>query len=403
MAWFYNRLHVLLRWLWGRLGLMCRPIVGYAFAAIGWREDDKRQEKPESSEPPQRSFPECEGQHEDEAEPSAEEDEDQDEDQDQDEDEDEFDSQEYRVETSDALYCAYDSTWDTEEPQEGEFNTTCRPPAFRHYKFSRFESAARDMQNYRHKYPSQTRRQHWMKPISDDKPNLKFYLGQTPSVPDGVYIHDFHDKWAGAYETLERVHTYIQWLFPLQEPGVNYEASPLTTEEIEDFLQSSVAKENLLKSYKLMLDFYGMELLDESTGEVQRSSNWPQRFSNLNRNTHNNLRITRILKCQGVLGYPHYQAPLVWFFLKETLVNGQLPNVRDSVLNYFVFAVLDKRQRRSLLKFAFLNYDRRDEFVWCPKKIQMKWSRLSEAREAEDTMGELTDQKMCAGESDEDF
>ncbi|XP_042367400.1 opioid growth factor receptor-like [Plectropomus leopardus] len=282
------------------------------------------------------------------------------------------DDEEYRVETSDEFYCEYDSTWETEEQQEDGFRGSRR---IRHYKFSRFESAARDMQNYRHNYPSQSRPQHWMKPVSDDKPNLKFYLGLKSSVPDGAFIHDFHNEWYGAYDILEFVHSYIQWLFPLQEPGMNYEASTLTKEEIKEFLQNNTAKENLLKSYRLMLDFYGIELCDEETGEVKRAENWRERFDNLNSHTHNNLRITRILKCLGTLGYPHYQAPLVHFFLEETLVHGELPSVKDSVLSYFVFAVLDKGQRRSLIKFAYLNYDRKDEFVWCPKKIQMKWSQ----------------------------
>lgn len=97
------------------------------------------------------------------------------------------------------------------------------------------------------------------------------------------------------------------------------------------------------------------------------------------RHTHNNLRITRILKCLGTLGFPQYQAPLVHFFLIETLVNGELPNVKDSVLNYFVFTVLDKNCRRELIKFAFLNYDPNDEFVWCPKKLQQRWAREARA------------------------
>ncbi|KAE8298037.1 Opioid growth factor receptor [Larimichthys crocea] len=229
------------------------------------------------------------------------------------------------------------------------------------------------MQNYRHDYP--TRPQHWMNPVSNGTPNLNFYLGHEPSVPDGVYIHTFHDVWLGDYQRLEYVHTYIQWLFPLQEPGMNYQASPLTKEEIQGFLENSIAKENLLKSYKLMLDFYGIELCDERTGEVKRAKNWKDRFNNLDAHSHNNLRITRILKCQGTLGYPHYQAPLVRFFLEETLVNGQLQSVKDSVLNYFVFAVLDKKERRSLIEYAYMNYDHKDEFVWCPRKIQMMWSK----------------------------
>ncbi|XP_018535544.1 LOW QUALITY PROTEIN: opioid growth factor receptor-like [Lates calcarifer] len=290
---------------------------------------------------------------------------------------DEFDSDEYRVETTDELYCGYDSTWEIEENQGNTFRSSRRPAASRSYKFSRFEKAARDMQNYRHDYPSQFRLQQWHQHMpSDDKPNLEFYLGRRPSSPDGIYIHHFHSQWKGDYDTLEYVHTYIQWLFPLQEPGMNNEARTLTKEEIQDFRNSSIAKENLLKSYELMLDFYGITLCDKKTGEVKRASNWRQRFNNLNNHTHNNLRITRILKCLGTLGYPHYQAPLVRFFLKETLIQGELPNIKDSVLSYFVFAVLDKKQRRNLIKFAYLNYEPKDEFVWCPRKIQMRWSGL---------------------------
>lgn len=284
----------------------------------------------------------------------------------------EFDGEEYRVDPTDELHCGYDSTWDAEE-SVGPSRRTTRPAAH-NFMFSRFENAARDMENYRHGYPNRqqsTRR---------DKLNLQFYLGMTRSVPDGVSIDGFHQDWYKDYDRLESVHSYIQWLFPLQEPGMNRDASILTTEEIEEFLQSNIAKENLLKSYKLMLDFYGIELSDEKTGEVRRACNWRDRFNNLNRQTHNNLRITRILKCLGTLGYRHYQAPLVHFFLKETLVHRELPQVRDSVLHYFVFAVLDKRERRRLLKFAYLSYDRREEFVWCPKKIQIKWSQGMSSR-----------------------
>ncbi|XP_054473182.1 opioid growth factor receptor-like protein 1 [Anoplopoma fimbria] len=290
----------------------------------------------------------------------------------------EFDGEEYRVQTTDELFCGYDSTWETEEPQRASVMRTRRPAAY-NQKFDRFFNSARDMQNYRHDYPSQFRKKRWNQG-SDDMPNLNFYLGMECSKPDGVYIQDFHDDWYGQYDRLERVHSYIQWLFPLQEPGMNYEASTLTKKEIEEFCENATAKANLLKSYKLMLDFYGIELCDEKTGEVGRASNWRERFNNLNSRTHNNLRITRILKCQGTLGFRHYQAPLVRFFLEETLVHEELPNVKESVLNYFVFAVLNKRERRNLIKFAFLSYDRKDEFVWCPKRIQMIWSQGMKGR-----------------------
>ncbi|KAF1391263.1 hypothetical protein PFLUV_G00040100 [Perca fluviatilis] len=395
MAWF-NRRPYSFEWLWRNLGfLWCciRRIFGF----LPWLKSVESQAEPEKNVEDQQNCPEvkvveqsrCDGQNENSAagkrpadfnrdlacKPSR-----------LGADSDEFDSEEeeYRVETTDELYCGYDSTWESEghrgEAQRGTFMRNRRPAASKHYKFSRFENSARDMQNYRHNYPNQTRPQRFINPVSDEKPNLTFYLGSTPSLPDGVYIYQFHSEWYAKYDQLEFVHSYIQWLFPLQEPGMNHEASTLTKEEIKEFCQNSTAKANLLESYKLMLDFYGIRLCDENTGEVERASNWKDRFDNLNSHTHNNLRITRILKCQGTLGYPHYQAPLVRFFLEETLVRKELPNVKDSVLNYFVFAVLDKKQRRSLLKFAYLNYDRKDEFVWCPKKIQMMWSRQSASK-----------------------
>lgn len=52
---------------------------------------------------------------------------------------------------------------------------------------------------------------------------------------------------------------------------------------LQDFCNHSLAQENLLKSYKLMLDFYGIVLCDEKTGEVRRAKHWEERFDNLNR------------------------------------------------------------------------------------------------------------------------
>ncbi|XP_060898407.1 opioid growth factor receptor-like [Labrus mixtus] len=291
-------------------------------------------------------------------------------------DDDDFDSKEYRVETTDDFYCDYDSSWEIEETQEEPLKSTWRP-ARSSSKFRRFQAAAIDMQNYRHNYPNQRQSHRWNEP--DAKPNLSFYQGHTATLPDKVCINNFHDDWFQRYDKLEYVHTYIQWLFPLPEPGMNSGATTLTVEEIHEFCKSNTAKDNLLKSYKLMLDFYGIHLCDETTGEVERALNWRERFFNLDCNTHNNLRITRILKCLGILGFPHYQAPLVHFFLKETLLNGELPRVKESVLNYFMFSVRDKRERRSLIKFAFDNHKCKDEFVWCPKKIQLMWLRRSES------------------------
>lgn len=284
--------------------------------------------------------------------------------------------------------CEYDSTWDTESSDGDDLgenpgarrcsqdrNKRARA-AFWSNSSSRNLRAAKDMQNYRHGYPN----------IIDDDgpeermPNLKFYLNEIKSSPDDVSIETFHSEWRTDYKRLERVHSYIQWLFPLREPGVNYMATELTKKEIQAFRESAEAKRRLVDSYELMLGFYGIQLLSRETGEVKRSENWRERFANLERNMHNNLRITRILKSLGELGFEHYQAPLVRFFLEETLVRKNLSSVKRSVLDYFLFAVRDKRERRKLIRYAFQHFEPKDKFVWCPRKIQKRFKKKAEKR-----------------------
>ncbi|XP_067287950.1 opioid growth factor receptor-like isoform X2 [Pseudorasbora parva] len=238
--------------------------------------------------------------------------------------------------------CEFDSTWENDYD-----NKTPRKKVFKRMS-RRNIHAAKDMQDFRHSIldldydPGQGRFY-----------NLEFYHGRIKSSPDDVHIDEFHKK----------------WLFPIQERGVNWNAQVLTKMEIKLFRDDEAAKMKLVKSYKLMLDFYGIRLVNEKTGEVKRTDNWKERFSNLNRYSHNNLRITRILKCLGTLGLQHYQAPLVKFFLHETLVEGNLQNVKQSVLDYFMFAVLDKSERRELVRYAFYNFKPREQFVWGPKKF----------------------------------
>lgn len=101
------------------------------------------------------------------------------------------------------------------------------------------------------------------------------------------------------------------------------------------------------------------------------------------RNMHNNLRITRILKSLGELGFGHYQAPLVRFFLEETLVRKTLGSVKRSVLDYFLFAVRDKEKRQELVHFAYNHFEPKDKFVWCPRKIQKQFKKAEKCKDGE--------------------
>ncbi|XP_076017084.1 opioid growth factor receptor-like protein 1 [Genypterus blacodes] len=227
-------------------------------------------------------------------------------------------------------------------------------------KIKRSFYAARDLYKYRHSYPN------FKKPRQPNEyRNLRFYLNKIPLVPDGIYVEEILTKWRGDYDKLEHNHTYIQWLFPLREQGLNFYAHELTQDEIKEFQSTREAKRRFLAAYSLMLDFYGIKLLDKY-GNVARASNWQERFQHLNESQHNYLRITRILKSLGELGYEAFKAPLVRFFLEESLCNNTLPNMQHSILEYFVYTIRQPTSRRRLLRYARQYYRPAHAFLWGP-------------------------------------
>ncbi|XP_041920822.1 opioid growth factor receptor-like protein 1 [Alosa sapidissima] len=229
-------------------------------------------------------------------------------------------------------------------------------------KIKRSFYAAKDLYKYRHSYPNykEPRR-------PNEYRNLRFYLNKIPLVPDGIYVEEILNKWRGDYEKLEHNHTYIQWLFPLREQGLNFFAQELTQDEIKEFQSTREAKRRFLLAYTIMLDFFGIKLLDKN-GNVDRAANWQDRFQHLNESQHNYLRITRILKSLGELGFEAFKPPLVRLLLKESLVEGTLPNMRHSALEYFVYTLRDRAQRRALLRFAQRHYQPTENFVWGPPR-----------------------------------
>ncbi|XP_077109013.1 uncharacterized protein LOC143765826 [Ranitomeya variabilis] len=270
----------------------------------------------------------------------------------------------------------YDSTWEEDGEEEvGRKQEKARerrtPGRYKCNYSQRWRNkAARDMQRYRHGYRGEhSSDQSCTGENSDTMYNLEFYQNKRCFEPNGLYIEELLKDWKDDNNTLERNHSYIQWLFPLREYGMNSYAKPLSQSEIKIMKEDNEVKTRFLKAYKLMLQFYGITLCNEQTGELRRAGKYEERFKNLNCHSHNNLRITRILKCLGEMGYERFQAPLVKFFLEETLCNNQLPNVKRSVLEYFMFAVKDKQQRRKLVHFAWEKYkqnNQQDRFIWGP-------------------------------------
>jgi len=104
-----------------------------------------------------------------------------------------------------------------------------------------------------------------------------------------------------------------------------------------------------------MLDFYGMKLADQQTGQIDRASNWNSRFEHLNHSFHNYLRITRILKCLGEVGLEHYKLPFVQFVLKQIYEAKLLTNCYESCCKYWAAVLRNDADRDKLEAFIKAN------------------------------------------------
>jgi len=198
-----------------------------------------------------------------------------------------------------------------------------------------------DLEEYRQGYPN-----------TQDDPNANmnylFYSGTIPSDPQGDFIDVIHKDWWGNMALLESHHGYIQWLFPIRESGLNAESQPLQLHEITKIKAAPECINRFKKSYAMELHFYGVRIKDEQTGELERHEEWQKHYQNLNHHYHNNLRITRILKSLGELGFEHYKRPFLEHFIKEIWVEKLLPNCADSCADYWIGTIKDNNDRAAL-------------------------------------------------------
>ena len=65
---------------------------------------------------------------------------------------------------------------------------------------------------------------------------------------------------------------------------MNFQAQPLQKHEIESMKADREILDRILESYRLMLDFYGMQLEEPETGLLTRADperKWMERYRNL--------------------------------------------------------------------------------------------------------------------------
>jgi hypothetical protein len=125
----------------------------------------------------------------------------------------------------------------------------------------------------------------------------RFFLG-TGTDDRGRLLDDVlrqDDAW------LEHTHDFIQWLFPLVErSGAAPGAPTLDAAAIEAFARDPALRRGLRAGLDRMLAFYGLAWDGTRIG---KAASWAVRKRDwFTRDTHNNLRITRMLKSLSVLG-----------------------------------------------------------------------------------------------------
>lgn len=247
------------------------------------------------------------------------------------------------------------------------------------------EGSKNDAETYLRQYPKDR--------LDDEKKdkNWAFYDDRITNMGDRemAKISDMH-AWYGDHEKLERYHDYIQWLFPLHDPSMfNQKIQLLQRHEVRKIRRSKTASARFRKSYEMMLDFFGMQLVDETSGEVRRKTidknaplpaGWKKRSSMVSGKTyyeketrdrivkkrhrpgsaldrldelnspgnHNFRRISRILKSMGEMGFAHWQYPLLVNFAREIYQHKTLEHAEKSFRLYWKVFLIDQARRREL-------------------------------------------------------
>jgi len=169
-----------------------------------------------------------------------------------------------------------------------------------------------------------------------NRKNYDFYSMRSKGKPLDN-IDSVHERYFANYDFLEENNNYMEWIFPIYgSAGINPHTQPLSMQEANLLKNNIQASIRVVKSYKLMLNFFGMKLSNDLTGEVTREQDvWQARYCQINTRSNNNIKITRMLKSLGQLGFERYQKGFVQHLKNEIEEHGLLKNCRDNFKNYW--------------------------------------------------------------------
>lgn len=137
-------------------------------------------------------------------------------------------------------------------------------------------------------------------------------VSKVPSILDFYRDEKENDRgmnleliWGASHHWLENDHYYIQWLFPTnRQSGPNATAPMTNSETIKAFKSSPELQEKMIKSFNVMLKFFGLKWEND---QVEYASNFKRASQNwIYDHKHNFLRITRILTSLRLHGLGKY-------------------------------------------------------------------------------------------------
>jgi hypothetical protein len=130
---------------------------------------------------------------------------------------------------------------------------------------------------------------------ADELKILAFYNGgEEPSAPR---LNDIKNWFANFSEELETRHDWVQWAFPIDTPSQFNPDAPIVTHP-EVF--SYVRKDELISNIIRMCSWLGIYLYKNVEG--QYSHNYARIREWYESEDHNNLRVTRLLRCLRLAG-----------------------------------------------------------------------------------------------------
>jgi hypothetical protein len=198
-------------------------------------------------------------------------------------------------------------------------------------------------------------------------PNALFYSGKLYVPPSDKLVDQLLDDLDDNTQKLESGHQYIQWLFPMfSGEGVNAWSSRLSRSGAAFIRSDTASSRRLLRAYKMMLHFYGLRLVDERTGAVERHpASYADRLAILNGSLHNHRRLTRIAISLGELGFHRYRRPLIELLRRE-VEHGLLPAAVISLRDFWLPLLDEASEAYEELTLEEEGADREDGCLFQP-------------------------------------